>query len=780
VNVSATDNERVVVATAEIALTRVREESAAAAHLLILCSFLASDDIPRRLLLRGVDELPLEWREPVRNPSKLIHAVAVLDGYELMRVKGDALTVHRTLQAAVRSGLHASEHERWAIAAGRIVLAAFPEKPEDRRQWPWSGRVLPHALAAVDRLKAQSTDPVLIATLQDRAARYLAAQGQIASANAALEESVALLEGVPSESLLFGSVLNHLAAVQSELGRFTVAKRNVDRALSTHVAAINVPAVGSYPTSSDSAPASKAWEAAGTGLPVHPEIADDLRNLAIIARLRGDLVSAKSYLDEVLNMRLTINGPHDPIIAETLGDLFGLMVDAGDMATATYFLEQAVRIQEATYGPTDDEVVINRNLLSILTESTQPELGRELLARLEAAYGPDHRETAAGCIFLATLLRQLEQFDEARSLLRRALTIDRETYGSDHYRVASDLTSLMTVEALAGDLRQAEARLREAIEIIRSAESIEGATIVRLSGLGDALSEIAVHDHARSMVMRSLAMVEEALGPNAPATGAVRQNAVIARMRAGDVLLSAGRREEAELEYREGLHLASLTTETTLDDGSLYARLGVLAARVEDHSAALGHFRMSLEAFAAGGLSSPVWALVRECSSLLGVTGRSDTAEEALNLLVDEAKEGGQMKRFRAAIEAAVPEGWFAKESTTLLAEDGQANVIASSEPLDPSITTEVYAEVQGDLLVKEFPGYEQTSFETVSILGGRQGYLRHFKWDPPDGLPITQMQLYYVEKARGYTATATTPSEAFPERELMLRQVLRGLLIVD
>jgi hypothetical protein len=136
------------------------------------------------------------------------------------------------------------------------------------------------------------------------------------------------------------------------------------------------------------------------------------------------------------------------------------------------------------------------------------------------------------------------------------------------------------------------------------------------------------------------------------------------------------------------------------------------------------------------------------------------------------------MGRFAPRLSAELPTGWFAKESITLLAPDGQANIIASSEPLDESINTDRYAGVQGDLLRGEFPAYKEASFEPVDLFGGRRGYLRHFEWTPPDGVPVTQIQLYHAEKGRGFTATATTPSTVFPAVESVLRDVLASLVI--
>lgn len=145
-----------------------------------------------------------------------------------------------------------------------------------------------------------------------------------------------------------------------------------------------------------------------------------------------------------------------------------------------------------------------------------------------------------------------------------------------------------------------------------------------------------------------------------------------------------------------------------------------------------------------------------------------------------EGRAGPEMsaRTFQPQLTIPLFEGWLAKESITILAPDGQANVIASSEPLDPSIDTSQYAQIQGDLLRKEFPGYQEHAFEPARILGGKNGYIRRFEWFPPDGVPVTQIQLYYAEQGRGYTATATTPTSQFGRFEVEFRQLLGGIAV--
>lgn len=142
------------------------------------------------------------------------------------------------------------------------------------------------------------------------------------------------------------------------------------------------------------------------------------------------------------------------------------------------------------------------------------------------------------------------------------------------------------------------------------------------------------------------------------------------------------------------------------------------------------------------------------------------------------------MERVKCQISALLPVGWYFKESITLLAPDGRANVIASAEPLDPTIDLKQYAGVQGELLEKEFPGYRELAYEDMNVFGGRGGKLRRFEWHPPpsrsDGEtePVTQLQLYYVENGRGYTATATAPSTDFGRYQLQLAEILETLLL--
>ena len=124
------------------------------------------------------------------------------------------------------------------------------------------------------------------------------------------------------------------------------------------------------------------------------------------------------------------------------------------------------------------------------------------------------------------------------------------------------------------------------------------------------------------------------------------------------------------------------------------------------------------------------------------------------------------------------PPGWIHKESITLLHPEGVANVIFSSEPVSQEIDSESYASMQGDLLWKEFPGYGELDFESFVLAGVGSGFKRTFSWVPPDGIPVTQFQIYAVRDGRGYTATATAPSSQFYTMDQILLHALTNLAV--
>ena len=72
-------------------------------------------------------------------------------------------------------------------------------------------------------------------------------------------------------------------------------------------------------------------------------------------------------------------------------------------------------------------------------------LMRRALAIDEQSYGTDHPDVARDLNNLAQLLQDTNRLAEAEPLIRRALAIDEQSYGTDHPDVAIRLNNLAAV-----------------------------------------------------------------------------------------------------------------------------------------------------------------------------------------------------------------------------------------------------------------------------------------------------------------------------------------------
>jgi hypothetical protein len=135
------------------------------------------------------------------------------------------------------------------------------------------------------------------------------------------------------------------------------------------------------------------------------------------------------------------------------------------------------------------------------------------------------------------------------------------------------------------------------------------------------------------------------------------------------------------------------------------------------------------------------------------------------------------------AIAVCMPPGWSLRESLTVTSPGGDANVIFSSERLQPPISAWDYMINGYDLLASEFSGFVSRGFEQFSIEGVTGEVYRHvFEWEPPEegSRPVVQMQLYAVRQARGFTATATTTADRIDELGSVLVGILSSLIISE
>jgi len=369
------NSQQSVATTWVLSLDRLRRQAPAALDLLALCAFLAPEDIPRPLLSDQAQVLPKPLRQVIAQRLSYNEVVSALRRYSLVTATPEALTVHRLVQAVVRHGLDHEAEQRWAGAAVRLLAAGFPEQVDDVRNWstwPKATRLVPHALAVIEKTTALNVERVTVGRLRRQVAIHLHGRAEFSHAKELLEQALRLDEAAYGpEHPDVACDLRSLGWVLKDLGDLEGAEARFQQALRIHSAAYG---------------------------PEHPDVARDLLGLAWVVKDLGDLEGAKARFQQALRITEAAHGPEHP---ETIGGLLGLgwaLKDQGDLEAARARFEQALRITEA-------------------------------------AYGPEHPRVAVGLVNLGGLLRQLREPAAARTALERALRINEAAYGSDSQKV---------------------------------------------------------------------------------------------------------------------------------------------------------------------------------------------------------------------------------------------------------------------------------------------------------------------------------------------------------
>lgn len=394
--------------------------------------------------------------------------------------------------------------------------------------------------------------------------------------------------------------------------------------------------------------------------------------------------------------------------------------------TASGILERALHLATSSVG-----IGPLMRFATALSAAAQFEHALEphelVVSMLRDAYGDDRPIVADWLDRKGSVLVELGRFDAAIDSYDEALAIHRSHFGPDHQLVAEDLYRRSLALARLGDAAGAANSLELSLAILQRSEPADAKLISDIK-LGRWMS-------------------------------------------VGD---AAGALDTAERLYELGY----ARTRETPGAGEFRARLGCIAALRGDQQGALAHFRACASQHVGDGGQDPVWTVVRGASPAAHRAADRKRLLAALSTLRKDPSMSQYLREFQPQLTAVMPGDWRAKESITLIAPDGQANVISSSEPLDPTMDSNQYAETQGNLLRRDFPDYEEIEMEEIDIYGDRRGFIRHFEWTPPDGVRVSQIQLYYAEDGRGYTATATTPTSNFGRVEVELRHLLSGLRI--
>ncbi|MFE0177834.1 tetratricopeptide repeat protein [Streptomyces sp. NPDC059002] len=173
--------------TFELAIGRIGAQHPAAEDLMRLCSFLASEDVPRSTLFRYRSVLPDRLRLVMDDQLAFTRLVLKLVDHSLMTRHGDGRTepvtygIHPRVQIIIRNRLTGHERLEWSQAAVRLIESAFPLAPEQLDARVVCERLMPHVDAVTaepawasdgDGELGAAQDPEALVRLLHRAGSY--------------------------------------------------------------------------------------------------------------------------------------------------------------------------------------------------------------------------------------------------------------------------------------------------------------------------------------------------------------------------------------------------------------------------------------------------------------------------------------------------------------------------------------------------------------------------------------------------------------------------------
>ena len=299
----------------------------------------------------------------------------------------------------------------------------------------------------------------------------------------------------------------------------------------------------------------KALEIRRNALPAgHPDIADNLNNLANLLKTQNKLVEAEPLLREALEINRKALPAGHPGIATNLNNLANLLKTQNKLVEAEPLLRESLEISREAFPAGHPEIATFLNNLADLLQTqnklveAEP-LMREALEINRKALPAGHPGIATNLNNLANLLKTQNKLVEAELLYREALEIYRKALPAGHPDIATSLNNLGGLLRDENKLAEAEPLLREALEIYRKALPAGHPNIAgSLNNLGKLLQ-------AQNKLAEAEPLYREALEINRKALPAGHPNIATTLNYLAKLLQAQNKLAEAEPLLREALEI---------------------------------------------------------------------------------------------------------------------------------------------------------------------------------------------------------------------------------
>jgi len=307
------------------------------------------------------------------------------------------------------------------------------------------------------------------------------------------------------------------------------------------------------------------------------------RMLVTIARVHmmmADYPEAQRELERSLALRVAELGPNHLDVADALLYLGETMRRAGHYQQADTVTRRALAIRTAALGPrhpANAEVLLQLTAIALYLSDLNgaADFSRRALEIQRASLRPNDPLIAVSLEAYAATLRRLDRNAEAEAALRDAIAVERSATGPQSVDVAGFQLRLATLVLDAQrDTAQAEALIRSALAITRATLGDHPRTSWAMADLAELLSGRGDYRKAEQLAREGLEIQRRTFGDQHPNVAEYATALV-------GVYVRAGRLADAERTQRESIAILgrSLGENHTAYAGSLGALSEILMER---------------------------------------------------------------------------------------------------------------------------------------------------------------------------------------------------------
>jgi tetratricopeptide (TPR) repeat protein len=479
---------RSMTAAWKLSVDAVKRSRPQALEVLRCCAFFGPEPIPRDVFRRGVRETTTVVGRVLSNPIETASVMRELARYALITLDGNAVKVHRLIQALLRDELTPEQRAGYRHEAQLIMAANAPADPDDSASWPRFRELLPHVNAEATEL--HRSREFSVRGLARGVIRYLYQSGDYTSALALTERFLDQWtrdSGLHDENVL--RLQRHLGNIQRLMGRYPEAYRVTEETFNRADATLGEsdPTTLSLRTgfgadlrAKGSFAAARELDAGSLTLLERSYGPDDPRTLRLLASLAldyglvSDYVNAQPLWENAFAVMSRPNSGATPldVISAWIGISFTLRLlgkfdDALDVAQdARDFGQNSSGLGAehlSTLRAVNAYLIAARRLPELRPEALED--GRELLDLATRRHGDRHPETLAIAAGMSNLMRTTDVSYHEQSLALAEPTVERfaAVYGVGHPYHYGCMTNLALLKRITGDVTEARELDQQAV-----------------------------------------------------------------------------------------------------------------------------------------------------------------------------------------------------------------------------------------------------------------------------------------------------------------------------